>query len=143
MHHIGTNLVLRTESARQRKERHGAETLSAIARVVTPEQIARALAEALSATIKTKTGEIPDYRTRLEAAKVFMNYTIGLPVERQPEPEPVRTPESSSASLNRIMASPAARAALRRMLDEAEENQTKPTIEMAPEHVAATDSESG
>ena len=105
--------------------------------------IANAVKSALQAEYQTKHGPQPDHRTRLEAAKVFMNYTIGLPMERQPEPEPVRTPESSSASLNRIMASPAARAALRRMLDEAEENQTKPTIEMAPEHVAATDSESG
>lgn len=117
MHHIGTNLVLRTESARQRKERHGAETLSAIARVVTPEQIARALAEALSATIKTKTGEIPDYRTRLEAARIFLNYTVGLPVQRV-ETSDVTAGGSSAEVLERLLTNPAACQTLERVLAE-------------------------
>ena len=126
------------------QQRPGGSSFEAcLANTITFEMIANAVKSALQAEYQTKHGPQPDHRTRLEAAKVFMNYTIGLPVERQPDPEPVRTPESSSAAMDRLMASPAARAALRRMLDEAEENLTKPTIEMAPEHVAATDSESG
>ena len=87
------------------------------------EQIAIAIRDALTATQTTRSGTVePDHKTRLQAATLALAYKHGRPVERQ-EVITANLSENDSAILERVKNSPAARAALRRMLDSAEERQ--------------------
>ncbi len=99
------------------KESHGQSTIDLLAKQVTPEAIALAVASALQAETVTRNGSIPDFRTRLEACKIYLSYLVGLPVQRQEiVHQEVR---SEQESLDVILASPAAVAALEKRIDEA------------------------
>ena len=87
------------------------------------EQIAIAIRDALTATQTTRSGTVePDHKTRLQAATLALSYRVGLPVQRQ-EVITANLSDNDAAILERVKNSPTARAALRRVLDSAEEGQ--------------------
>ena len=95
----------------------------ALATELPDEQIAIAIRDALTATQTTRSGTVePDHKTRLQAATLALAYKHGRPVERQ-EVITANLSENDSAILERVKNSPTARAALRRMLDSAENGQ--------------------
>lgn len=106
MNRRGTSLVRKLE---------GRGFIAAMDDTVTPELVARAVLAGLNATYTTKHGEVPDHRTRLEAAKLALNYAVGLPVQRTIV-ETHEVKESDSDVMTRILASPAARDALAAIL---------------------------
>jgi NAD(P)-dependent dehydrogenase (short-subunit alcohol dehydrogenase family) len=96
---------------------------AALAQELTDEQIAIAIRDALTATQTTRSGTVePDHKTRLQAATLALAYKHGRPVERQ-EIITANLSENDDAILERVKNSAAARAALRRVLDSAEEGQ--------------------
>lgn len=95
----------------------------ALATELPDEQIAIAIRDALTATQTNRSGTVePDHKTRLQAATLALAYKHGRPVERQ-EVITANLSENDSAILERVKNSPTARAALRRMLDTAENGQ--------------------
>jgi hypothetical protein len=66
----------------------------------------------------TKHGEVPDWRAREAACKLGLTYQIGLPVQRQEIHQTV-TNRSEDENM-RLLASPAVREMLKKMLAEAE-----------------------
>jgi len=92
----------------------------ALATELPDEQIAIAIRDALTATQTTRSGTVePDHKTRLQAATLALAYKHGRPVERQ-EVITANLSENDDAILERVKNSPAARAALRRVLDSAD-----------------------
>ena len=116
MHPTGTTLLRKMSP----KDVFALEMISQLTAKITPEKIAAAVEGAMGAVLLTKEGPVPDYRTRMEAVKVALNYTVGMPVQRTE----IKTQEirEEKEVLNALLASPAARDALRRRLDEAEQN---------------------
>lgn len=114
MHPTGTTLVRKMSA----KDAFASETIAQLTEMITPEKIAAAVEGAMGAVLNTKDGPVPDYRTRLEAVKVALNYTVGMPVQRSE----IKTQEikSDQEALDALLTSPAARDALRRKLDDAE-----------------------
>jgi hypothetical protein len=103
------------------------EIIASLGRLVTADDIASAIHGALKAEVTTwETGEDgkkiptkgPDHKLRLEAGKVALSYLVGMPVQRQE----IITKEvkSDKEAMDALLASPAARDALRKKLDEAE-----------------------
>ena len=85
------------------------------------EQIAVAIRDALTATQTTRSGTVePDHKTRLQAATLALAYKHGRPVERQ-EVITANVTDNDSDILERLKNSAAARAALRRVLDSADQ----------------------
>ena len=108
-----------TELAK-RMSRHGKlsiETMEKLSERVTPDLVADTVCAAMAAEINGKAGAIPDHRTRLEACKLFLNYIVGMPVQRQEiVTKDVKSDQDVIASL---VASPAAMAALERRISAA------------------------
>lgn len=105
------------------------EVVLAIARKISPERIANKINELLDMTRTLKDGsEIPDVRAREAGVKLALAYMVGLPTQRQ-EIISVSVDADSSAGLkDRLAASPALRAALRRSLDDAD-SKAGPVVE--------------
>ena len=82
---------------------------------VPPEEIVEALKGMVNATMTTKDGrKVPDYRAREAGVKLYLTYVVGMPVQRV-----ISTPtilESDDRTMSRLMASPAAREAMKRAL---------------------------
>jgi hypothetical protein len=90
-----------------------------LAKEVPPEQIAVAIKEMLGATTNQRTGahdyeEVPDWRAREAAVKLYLSYMLGMPVQRTEVKTQVI--ESEEQTLARLLGSPAVREALRREL---------------------------
>lgn len=110
------------------KQRHNSTTANssqaiaaALEKEITPERLAVALSDALSATTTSRSGIVEiDSRTRLQAASLILSYQVGRPKERE-TPVPV-LPETDSDRdiIADLRQSPAFRKSLREMLDEAE-----------------------
>lgn len=114
---------------KQNPSRDLARTLSS---EVTAERIAEVLSDGLVAMRTTGSGVCePDMRTRLEAAKLALAYIVGLPIQRS---EIVNVNVDAAAQQDmvaRLRSSPALRAAVSRMLAEADADQPtdpKPTL---------------
>ena len=119
MHPKGSTLVQQTAHRKAATTREGRQlfantTMDAIIVAITPESVASAICDALMATLKDGT---PDHRTRIEGAKLFLNYSVGLPVQRT-ETIDLTPKESPKDIMDRLLANPAARAVLRQILDE-------------------------
>jgi hypothetical protein len=99
----------------------------ALEREISPEQIAAALTDALTATTTSRNGILEvDYRTRLQAASMVLAYQVGRPREA---PEATAKPKESSseeAFKANLRRSPALRASIQALLDEAERSATSP-----------------
>jgi hypothetical protein len=82
---------------------------------VSPEEIVEALKGMVNATMTTKDGRtVPDYRAREAGVKLYLIYVVGMPVQRV-----MSTPqrlESEDQTMSRLMASPAAREAMKQAL---------------------------
>lgn len=94
---------------------------AALEKEVSPERLAAALSSALDATTVSRSGIVEtDYRTRLQAASLILNYQVGRPKERE-TPIPAK-PETISHKefIADLRQSPAFRREMRRLLEEAE-----------------------
>ena len=95
--------------------------IAAVNECVTPERVAESIGQLLTAKRVTKTGaEFPDYRAMEAGIKLYLAYTIGLPVQRQEVVTVNLDADAASDIEARLKSSPAARAALRKALDSAE-----------------------
>jgi hypothetical protein len=115
----GTTLALQRRGAAAQANTQTGMTLAEIRKTVTPQEIAACLKECLTATITTKEGTVPNYSVRIQAVQIALNYLEGKPVERQEIVE-VKVGEDDAAVMARIMKSKAARAHLRKMIDDAD-----------------------
>lgn len=104
------------------KMSRGDETMDALSKRVTPDRIAQAIMEALEANYITKNGELPDHRTRIEAAKLYLNYSVGLPVQRVVT-QTIGEREPDADVLARILGSAAAREGLAKLLASSEDGR--------------------
>ena len=92
----------------------------AVSECVTPQRVAESVNELLSAKRITKLGqEFPDYRAMEAGIKLYLAYTIGLPVQRQEVITVNVDAETEDGMADRLSKSPALRAALRKALDAA------------------------
>jgi hypothetical protein len=95
----------------------GPALLGKLAELVPPAVIAAKVQEMLEAELKNARGEYyPDWRAREAGIKLYLSYMIGMPVQRQIVVSEQR--ESTGQTLDRLLASPASRRALRSVLDE-------------------------
>ena len=98
----------------------GVRLLSTLVEKVPAEEVAEVIRDLMRATATVRTGsesfkeEVPDYRAREAGAKLYFGYMLGLPVQRTIEIQ--HREERSEDTLERLLASPAARAALTRAL---------------------------
>jgi hypothetical protein len=93
--------------------------LTTLANEVPPERVARAIADLMEASNIVRTGSdtsatVPDHRTRLAAVQLYLSYNLGMPVQRTITKEDKQ--ESDAETMTRLMASPAAREAMRQAL---------------------------
>ncbi len=95
----------------------GPALLGKLAELVPPAVIAAKIHEMLDAEIKNARGEFyPDWRAREAGIKLYLSYQLGMPVQRQIVVNEQR--ETTSQTLERLLASPASRRALQAVLDE-------------------------
>lgn len=93
----------------------------AVSECVKPERVAAAVGQLLTAKRVTKSGaEFPDYRAMEAGIKLYLAYTIGLPVQRQEVVTVNVDADSETGMMDRLAKSPALRAALRKALDAAD-----------------------
>lgn len=93
----------------------------AVSECVKPERVAEAVGQLLTAKRVTKSGtEFPDYRAMEAGIKLYLAYTIGLPVQRQEVVTVNVDADSETGMMDRLAKSPALRAALRKALDAAD-----------------------
>lgn len=86
---------------------------------VSPEQILHTLQQALAADTVARDGSRqPDHRVRVEASKLLLAYSLGLPVSRQEIHQTVTNKSEDDAM--RLLESPTTRRKLREMLERAE-----------------------
>lgn len=133
---VGTSFVrkLRAKSG----DDFGSLVLGRLMDTVKPEDVAAAISGGLQAVYMTKNGAAPDCRTRIEAAKLYLNYTVGLPVQRVVTAT-VGEREPEADVLARILSSPVARASLAAVLASSDEGRqlVAQAASMAPPAVAA------
>ena len=97
------------------------ELVAAIAKVISPQRIAEAINEMLHAKRELKNGTIlPDTRAQEAGVKFYLQYMIGLPVQRV-EQVTVNVDADAEAGLSeRLTKSPALRLSLKRAIEKAE-----------------------
>ena len=100
----------------------GVRLLSSLA-TIPPEEIAAVVRGLLTATSTVRTGAdssitVPDHRAREAGVRLVLGYTLGLPVARSLEVVQRIEPDDG-ATLDRLLSSPAARAAIERELQAA------------------------
>lgn len=112
----GTDFVANRIAEAQGVAKSGA-ILAHIRKTITPEMISRALTEAMqeSYTYTKEGGQQPDHKTRMEAARLILSYTEGTPIQRVETKTQVV--ETDDQALGRMLASPAARARLKAMIE--------------------------
>lgn len=89
-----------------------------LARAVPASEIGELIKTMMSATRQTKHGEEPEWRAREAAAKLWLAYQVGLPVQRQEIAQTITT--RSEADNLRVLATPATLAAVKAMVQKAE-----------------------
>jgi hypothetical protein len=103
------------------KDQFAIATVGAVAGEITPAMIAQGLAEAMQATTTNRDGTFPDYRVRLQAIQLAIETTIGRAVQRQEIVH--KEVKGEEGTLDAIIASPAALAALEAKISEAKRRQ--------------------
>lgn len=104
----------------------GDRVLSHLAAAIPAATIIDGINKLLEATFVTKSGKKhPDFRAREAGLKLWLNYLVGLPIQRQIIAT-AASPESRTAAWDRLLQSPAARAEIRRMLDDADNKNQSP-----------------
>lgn len=97
----------------------GQQLADAIAKSAPPERLAEVIAAALGSTTVTRAGVIePDTRSRLEAAKILLSYSVGTPITRSEILSVSLDANSSIGLAERLANSPALRKSLRAVLDQ-------------------------
>ena len=97
----------------------GVRLLTTLTKELPPEKVAQVIAELMEASTTIRTGsdssaQVPDHRTRLAAVQLYLSYNLGMPVQRTITKE--EKVESDIETMARLMASPAAREAMRKAL---------------------------
>lgn len=88
---------------------------------VAPEQVLHTLRQALAADTVARDGSRqPDHRARLDAAKLLLSYTVGLPIQRTESIAVNLDADSALGLKERLRNSPALRESMRKMLADAE-----------------------
>ena len=101
------------------------ETMRSIQEAFPPSRIVAMLEQMATATMETKSGILrPDYRSREQVIKIMLSYNLGLPVPQVQAPPPPPT-ETNEQTLDRLMASPAARRMLLEAISKAETETNK------------------
>lgn len=102
----------------------GQQLADAIANSAPPERLAEVIAAALGATTVTRAGVIePDTRSRLEAAKILLSYSVGTPVTRSEVLSVNLDADSSIGLAERLANSPALLKSLKALISKVE-NET-------------------
>jgi hypothetical protein len=97
------------------------EVLDAIHRHVDPDKVGRVINRMLDAKRTLKNGTIlEDTRAQDAAAKLYISYTVGTPVQRSESVSVTLDADSSLGLRERLAHSPALRKVLRSMLEEVE-----------------------
>lgn len=105
----------------------GQALTESLARETPPDQIARVLREAMSATTVSRSGAVePDHRTRLQACDLAIKMTVGLPVQRSEAVNVNLDADSAVSMQERLAHSPALRAMFRKMLAQADSDGMTP-----------------
>ena len=92
-----------------------------LAEGVAPAQVLNTLRQALVADQVARDGSRqPDHRARLDAAKLWLAYAVGLPVQRSESVSVNLDADSAVGIEERLRHSPALRRMLREMLERAE-----------------------
>jgi hypothetical protein len=95
---------------------------AALEKLVSPEQVARALSDALSATNTSRNGVVEsDTRSRLQAASLILSYQIGRPVERSESINVNLDADAAMGIEERLRQSPALRATFRNLLEKVDQ----------------------
>ena len=97
------------------------ELVAAIAQVISPQRIAEAINEMLSAKRELKNGTIlPDTRAQEAGVKFYLQYMIGLPVQRVEQVNVNIDADAEAGLTDRLTNSPALRQSLKRAIEKAE-----------------------
>lgn len=97
------------------------ELVAAIAKVISPQRIAEAINEMLSAKRELKNGTIlPDTRAQEAGVKFYLQYMIGLPVQRVEQVNVNIDADAEAGLTDRLAKSPALRQSLKRAIATAE-----------------------
>ena len=96
-------------------------TLAAALSALPVELVAGAVSDGLVAEVSDRAGCVrPDYRTRLDAAKLTLSYVLGTPPQASPPQEPEDAHRERGDTLAALQHSPAMRDAVRHLLRQAE-----------------------
>ena len=96
------------------------ETLRELHESFPPSRLVAMMEAMATATTETKSGRvIADWRAREQVIKIMLSYSLGLPVPQVQEPPPPPR-ETNEQTLDRLMASPAARRMLLEAIQKAE-----------------------
>jgi len=97
------------------------ELVAAIAQVISPQRIAEAINEMLSAKRELKNGTVlPDTRAQEAGVKFYLQYMIGLPVQRVEQVNVNIDADAEAGLTDRLTKSPALRQSLKRAIEKAE-----------------------
>lgn len=85
------------------------ETMRELQDAFPPSRVVAMMEQMATAMMETKSGILrPDYRAREQVIKIMLSYSLGLPVPQAPVPDPPPK-ESNEQTMDRLLASPAAR----------------------------------
>ena len=111
------------------KDSFSLETVQQVMDTIKPEMIAEALRDCMQATTTNREGTFPDYRVRLQATQLAIETTMGRAIQRQEIiHKEIKSEEETWEAIKR---SPAALAALKRKIEQAEA-ENKLTQELGP-----------
>jgi hypothetical protein len=102
------------------------EIVVAMAKKVSPDDIAGKVHQLINAKRDTKHGLIPDVRSMEAGIKLYLAYVVGLPVQRSEVLTVNLDADSTTGFVERLKNSPAMRESLRRALEAAEEGAPSP-----------------
>ena len=111
----------------------GQSLIEAIAADAPPDRIARTLSDALSADQVSRSGAVlPDHKTRIAAAQLLLNYSVGRPVERIESISVNLDADSSIGLAERLANSPALLKSLKEIISKVEDSSTSQLIDEKP-----------
>lgn len=110
-------------SAKDDRAAHGLAVLRSIKTNIDPDMVAEILTNAMNSRTYDRLGRDvgPDYKTALRAVEIYINQTVGLPVQRI-ESVTTKAGGSDADVLEKILANPAARGALGKILAKFNDN---------------------
>lgn len=103
----------------------GQTLIEAIALDAPPDRIAKTLADALAADQVSRAGVVsPDHKTRIAAAQILLNYSVGRPVESIESINVNLDADSSIGLAERLANSPALLKSLKEVISKVEDGGT-------------------